>query len=209
MRFEYPMILYALWGVGFLSLFLWWAAKRKQRQLERFAQAPLLPELAGLYEKRREVIKNILILLVFVFSIVALARPQWGFELQEVKRQGLDILFVIDTSRSMLTEDIKPNRLERTKLAVKDFLKKLRGDRVGLIAFSGDAFLVCPLTVDYNGFLLSLEDLDTRTIPRGGTNLAAAIKEAGKKYDETPSKYKVLIILTDGDNLEDDPIPAT
>ena len=207
MRFQYPMILYAIWGVALPGLFLWWAMKKKQRQLERFAQGPLLSELAPAFEKRRQIIKSILILFVFIFSIVALARPQWGFELQEVKRQGLDILFVIDTSRSMLTEDIKPNRLERTKLAVKDFLKKLRGDRVGLIAFSGDAFLVCPLTIDYNGFLLSLDDLDTATIPRGGTNLAAAIKEAGKKYDETPSQYKVVIILTDGDNLEDDPLP--
>ena len=208
MHFEDSHILYSLWGVIPLVFLLWWGTKIRQKQMERFAQARLLPELAGSFNNRRQLIKDILIVLTFVFGILALARPQWGFELQEVKRQGLDILMVIDTSRSMLTEDVKPSRLERTKLAVADFLKKLHGDRIGLVAFAGDAFLVCPLTVDYNGFQLSLDDLDTATIPRGGTNLSAALEEAIKKYDETSSKYKVVIILTDGENFEGDPLAA-
>ena len=208
MHFEDGHILYSLWGVIPLILLLWWGIRQKQTQMERFAQARLLPDLAGTLHQRRQFAKNVLIVLTFIFGILALARPQWGFELQEVKRQGLDILFVIDTSRSMLTEDVKPSRLERMKLAVSDFLKKLHGDRVGLVAFAGDAFLICPFTVDYNGFLLSLDDLDTTTVPRGGTNLAAALQEAGKKYDETASKYKVVIVLTDGENFEGDPLAA-
>jgi len=106
----------------------------------------------------------------------------------------------------MLTEDVKPNRLERSKLAVKDLVKKLQGDRVGLVAFAGSAFLVCPLTVDYSGFLLALDDLNTQTIPSGGTAIASVIQESIKSYDKIPSKYKAIVIITDGENLQGDPI---
>ena len=142
------------------------------------------------------------------FSITALTRPQWGYEWQEVKHQGLDIIVVIDTSKSMLTQDVRPNRLERTKLAVKDLLKKLTGDRIGLVAFAGDAFLVCPLTIDYNGFLLSLNDMDVYSIPRGGTNIGRALEEALAGFEHIPNKYKSIILITDGDNLEGDPLSA-
>jgi Ca-activated chloride channel family protein len=118
----------------------------------------------------------------------------------------LDILIVIDTSKSMLTTDVKPNRLERTKLAVKDLVKKLNGDRIGLLAFAGDAFLICPLTVDYGGFLMSLDDINVGTIPRGGTAIGKALENAIKGFDNTPSQYKAIIVLTDGENLEGDPI---
>lgn len=108
----------------------------------------------------------------------------------------------------MLTQDVKPNRLERAKFAVQDLLKKLKGDRIGLIAFSGEPFLVCPLTVDYGGFLISLKDLDVETVPRGGTNLARAIEEAIQVNEQTASQHKAAIIITDGDDLEGDPVEA-
>jgi Ca-activated chloride channel family protein len=199
-------ILNWLWGIVILAGFLFWAIKRKQSVLRRFADKDIIKEIANSCSQRVEIIRSVLIICVFCLSIIALARPQWGFEWQEIKRKGLDILIVVDTSKSMLTKDVRPDRLGRTKLAVKDLLKKLKGDRIGLIAFAGDAFLVCPLTVDYGGFLLSLEDLNTKSIPRGGTNLSSAIKEAIKEYDNTPSKYKAVIIATDGENLEGDPI---
>lgn len=208
MRFEQPGILNLLWALPLLWVGLRWLGRRRQRLLARFAQEGLISSLADTYDPRRARWKQILWTLVMALSIVALARPQWGFEWQEITRQGLDILIAIDTSKSMLTQDVRPNRLERTKLAVKDLLGRLRGDRVGLIAFAGQAFLTCPLTVDLNGFLLSLEDLDTATIPRGGTNLAQAIEEASREYDQTPSRYKAVIILTDGENLEGDPLSA-
>jgi len=132
-------------------------------------------------------------------------RPQWGFQWKEVKRKGLDILVAVDTSKSMLAEDVKPNRLERSKLALKDLVKKLRGDRIGLIAFSGRAFLQCPLTVDYSGFILSLNDISVGTIPRGGTSISHAINKAIESYEGEQKKYKVLIIITDGENHEGDP----
>jgi len=176
--------------------------------MERFSEKPLLPEIAPSFDQKQNVRVGCLLLAVVLLVVIALARPQWGYEWQEIKRQGLDILVAIDTSRSMLTQDVQPNRLERTKWAVKDLLKRLEGDRIGLIAFSGEAFLVCPLTVDTQGFLLSLEDLDTETIPRGGTDLEAAVREAIREYDEVPSKYKAVILLTDGENWEGDPLAA-
>ncbi len=206
MQFALSLRLYALWVVILVVIFIFWAQKRQTKLLQRFARPTLIEELTKNFDRKRKIYKDIFLVLVFILNILALARPQWGFEWEEVKRSGLDILLAIDTSRSMLTEDVKPNRLNRTKLAVKDLLKKLQGDRIGLVAFAGKAFLVCPLTVDYLGFLLSLEDLDSKTIPQGGTNIAEAIEEALKEYDQTPSKYKAVIIVTDGENLEGEPV---
>ena len=206
MRFLIPEFLYCLWGLVFLAALFSLAGRRRQKLYDRFAEEKLFGTLAVTLIPGRYAFKYGLVLIVVAFSLVALARPQWGYEMREIKRQGLDILIVMDTSRSMLTDDVKPSRLERAKLAVRDFLRQLKGDRVGLIAFSGDAFLVCPLTVDYGGFLLSLDHLDKKTIPRGGTNIAQALREALREYDTTPSKYKAVILITDGENLEENPL---
>ncbi len=208
MRFAEPDQFLWLWVAAAIAGFLWWSISYKVRRMESFADGKLLPEIASQFSLARNALKAAFLAGVFLFGVLALARPQWGFQWQEIKRQGIDILVAIDTSKSMLTKDVKPNRLERTKLAVKDLVKKLKGDRIGLIAFAGDAFLMCPLTVDYNGFRLALEDLDTNAIPRGGTHVARAIAEAINKYKEVPGKYKALILLTDGENLEGDPVAA-
>ncbi len=208
MHFAEAGILNLLWVVILIVGFLWWAFQNRRKKLYQFVQAQLAPELAASFDMKKVVIKNILLITALVFSVLALARPQWGFEWQEVKREGLDIIVVLDTSRSMLTEDVKPSRLERTKLAVKDLVKKLKGDRIGLVAFAGGAFMVCPLTVDYNGFLLALDDVNTHTIPRGGTDLENAIKTAIKSFDRTLSQYKAIVVITDGESLEGDPLIA-
>src|SRR3989338_6000011 len=171
MRFAQMNMLVWLWLAIGLGLFLTWAQAHSRAVLKRFSQEHLLKDIARAYDPKKQATKNMFLLAVIVFSVVALMRPQWGFQWQEIKRQGIDILVVIDTSKSMLTQDVKPNRLERTKFAVQDLLKKLKGDRIGLIAFSGDPFLVCPLTVDYGGFLISLNDLSVDIIPRGGTEI--------------------------------------
>lgn len=205
MHFAQPHILYSLWLIPILWLGMSAVISRRQRLLNRFAEDALLKEVAAKFDSSRMKKKWLLLILIFTLSFLALARPQWGFEWQEVKLEGSDILIAIDTSKSMLTQDVKPHRLARTKLAVKDLLRKLKGDRVGLIAFAGEAFLVCPLTVDYSGFLLSLNDLNVNTVPRGGTNIGKAIEEALKNYEDIASKFKALIIMTDGDNVEGDP----
>ncbi len=206
MRFENPILLNWLWVILLLVGFFILSMRARRKRLYRLANAQLLQTLLTTNNIRLLVIKKILLSIVVVLAIVALARPQWGFEWQEVKRQGLDIMVVLDTSRSMLTEDVKPNRLQRVKLAIGDFIKKLHSDRIGLVVFSGKAFLACPLTVDYSGFMLALDDINTQTIPQGGTNLAEAIKTAIESYQNVPSQYKVVLILTDGDSLEGDPL---
>jgi Ca-activated chloride channel family protein len=145
----------------------------------------------------------------FVLMIAALSRPQWGYHLRPVKRHGLDIMVVIDVSKSMLTQDVKPSRLERTKLAVKDLVMKLNGsDHIGLIAFAGDAMVMCPLTYDYNGFLLSLDDLSVDSIPRPGTNISQAIDESVKAYQGMADSDKAVILVTDGEDEEGNAVKA-
>jgi Ca-activated chloride channel homolog len=205
MHFAQAYMLNGIFLVIAFAFVLLRLASYRRKRMARFLEDQLVEDVAANFSRKMYVRKNVLLVLVGLFSVLALARPQWGFEWQQVKRKGLDIFLAIDTSKSMLTEDVKPNRLERTKLAVRDLLKKLKGDRVGLIAFSGSAFLVCPLTADYSGFLLSLESLNIDAIPRGGTDIGSAIQEALKGYAEVPSQYKTVVLLTDGENWEDDP----
>ncbi len=206
MNFVQGQLLHLLWFVPVVGFLLFKAVSRRKKIMGRFVETKLIKDVALGFDVSRWRWKNILLLAVIVFSILALSRPRWGFEWEEVKRKGIDILVVVDVSKSMLTQDVKPNRLERTKLAVKDLLRKLKGDRIGLMAFAGDAFLLCPLTVDYNGFMLSLNDLAPDIIPVGGTNIAKAVTEAMKGYDKTSNQYKAIIVVTDGDNLEGEPL---
>jgi len=199
---------YLLWGVLLAALFYIWAFNKRRETLERFAQKELLKDIAASASEKRRKYKIFLIIAALFFSVITLMRPQLGFKWQEVKRVGLDILIAIDTSKSMLARDVKPNRLERSKLAVKDLVKKLKGDRIGLIAFSGKAFLQCPLTADYNGFILSLDGLSVDSIPRGGTSISSAIKEAIGVFRNEPQNYRVLVIITDGEDHEGDLLRA-
>lgn len=202
MKFGNIYAVHYMWSLVALLIFIVWSAKRRRRDMMRFADEGLISALTENYYKNGERIKQILISAAILLLILSLIRPQWGFEWNEVKRSGLDILIAIDTSNSMLAEDVKPNRLERSKLAVKDLVKNLQGDRIGLIAFAGNAFLQCPLTVDYNGFMLSLDGLDVNTIPKGGTSISSVIQTAVESYEGGMKKYKVLVIITDGEDHE-------
>jgi len=202
MRFAQLSYAAGFWIVLALGLFLVRAFRKKKALMRRFAETELLCEIAASVNFKRQAIKSALIVAAVAFSVLALMRPQWGFEWQEVKRKGLDIMIAVDVSKSMLANDVKPNRLERSKLAIKDLIRKLKGDRIGLIAFSGTAFLQCPLTVDYNGFLLALNDLSITTIPRGGTAISSAIKMALKGFEGGQQGENVLIIITDGEDHE-------
>lgn len=191
-----------------LAAFYLFALRRRRVLMRRFADKNLLSGIGPTVSTRRKIVKMIFVFLAAALASVALARPQWGFEWEEVKRVGLDILIAVDTSKSMLAKDMKPNRLERSKFAVKDLVRKLNGDRVGLVAFAGSSFLQCPLTIDYNGFLLALDDLAVGTIPRGGTAMSSAIREAVSVFQGPDKQYKVLIIITDGEDLEGDVIKS-
>jgi|SRR3989339_49777 len=208
MLFAQKNMFHLFWLLLAFSFLLKMFVSNRRTKMKKFANEHLINNIVEGFDERRLVFKNVLFIFIYIFSIITLARPQWGFEWREVKRKGTDILLVIDVSKSMLTQDVKPNRLERTKLAVKDLIKKLKGDRIGTIAFAGDAFLVCPLTSDYGGFMLSLNDLDINSVPRGGTNLSVAIDEALKNHTDEKKKDKAIIVITDGDNLEGDPMEA-
>ena len=183
-----------------------WERQRRQR-LARFAAPHLLPRLTASFSPGMRRLKMTLILLAVFFAFVALARPQYGHHWVEVQRRGIDLLFAIDTSKSMLAEDIKPNRLQRASLAVLDFVRQLRGDRVGLLPFAGSAYLLCPLTIDYEAFARSLAAVNVDLLPRGGTNLGEAIRKAAATLS-SGSNHKILIILTDGEDLGGEAISA-
>jgi Ca-activated chloride channel family protein len=206
MRFAHEHYYYGFWLVAGIIILLVWSNRMKRRRLRVFAQQKLLDEITRNVNVKGQIVAQGVLVLVLTFGILALMRPQWGFHWQEVKRRGLDILIAIDTSKSMLASDVKPNRLERSKLAIKDLIKKLQGDRVGLIAFSGTAFLQCPLTIDYGGFLLALNDITVSTIPRGGTSISRAIETALESFKGGQKQFKVLVIITDGENHEGDPL---
>ncbi len=187
-------------AAAMLLLFVWSASKRR-RLLSKFASERLLPELSRTVSRTKIGLKNAMLIAGVFFIFAALSRPQWGYKWEEIKTKGIDIVFAIDTSKSMLAEDVKPNRLDRAKLAVLDIVNVLDGDRIGIVAFAGQSFLQCPLTLDYNAFRMSLEALDTDIIQRGGTNIAAAILEAESAFAHTSNK-KIIVLISDGEELE-------
>ncbi|RUM40948.1 MAG: hypothetical protein DSY70_02360 [Desulfobulbus sp.] len=180
---------------------------RRKESLQNFASSKLIDELTRNVSFSRRRIKNILLILAIAFLFVGLARPQYGNRWVEIRRKGIDILIGVDVSKSMLVQDISPNRLERAKLAIKDFVSKLEGDRVGLLPFAGTAFLMCPLTTDYDAFIRSLDAMDINTIPKGGTNIGKAILEAEKTL-ANEANHKIFVLVTDGEDLSEAALSA-
>jgi Ca-activated chloride channel homolog len=192
--------------LGMLAVFRLFAGKR-QAALEKFAAHQLIGRLTRNISTSRRRLKNGVLTGAVLLCFAALARPQYGSQWVEVHRQGIDLLFAVDTSKSMLAEDIKPNRLQRAQLAIQDFVEKLDGDRVGLLPFAGTAYLMCPLTIDYDAFVYSLSVVNTDLIPQGGTNIAAVIDKAVEVLSNG-ANHKILIVITDGENLQGDALQA-
>ena len=189
-----------------LIFFFLWVHRRTTRDLSVFAQKDLqakIVDFTGIKTREKQWILRIICL---AFLILALCGPEWGYQWQETNRKGLEIVIALDTSNSMLATDIKPNRLERAKLAIKDLLSKLEGDRVGLVAFSGTSFLQCPLTFDYNAFGIALDALNTSSIPMGGTAIGEALVTAQNAFQAGANGSKIVIVMTDGENHEGDPV---
>jgi Ca-activated chloride channel family protein len=207
MIFASPYILWLLLIVPGILAFLWLAHRQRQQLMTRFIESRLLPGLIVGISKKRQRLRAALFALAVTGLILALARPQWGFDWQEVRVRGIDILIAIDTSKSMLAEDVAPNRVSRAKLAALDLLKLAKTDRVGLIAFAGTAFLQCPLTIDNTVFQQSLDMLDTSLLPQGGTAISEAIQVAASAYKEADN-HKVLVLLTDGEDHDSRPVEA-
>jgi Ca-activated chloride channel family protein len=199
-RFENHNLLWLLLVIPpAMILLFWWSERARRKSLTQFIEARLLSQLTvGISPSRRK-IRLALLIFAVAFLIVALARPQRGFDLQEVEQRGLDIVVAIDTSKSMIATDIAPNRLERAKLAALELMQRAGTDRMGLVAFAGDAFLECPLTIDNAAFLQGVQALDVNSIPQGGTAIAEAIKTAQSAFKENDA-HKVLVLLTDGED---------
>ncbi len=181
---------------------------RQRSALAQFASTRLVQKLTTSVSPLRRRVKRGLYLLGVALLFATLARPQAGFTWQETHRKGLEILFAVDTSKSMLAQDVKPDRLTRAKMAITDLVTKLNGDGVGLVAFAGDAFLQCPVTLDYEAFRESLEALDVNVIPRPGTDIAAAIQEAQAVFKTRTAAEKILVLVTDGEDLGGEALTA-
>jgi len=209
LMFSHPAWLPAGFVACLCMLWLWRRYDARQHAaLARFVSAHLRSQLTQSVSIGRRRIQRILLLAALALLFVALAGPLVGFRWEQVSRRGIEIIFAVDTSRSMSTPDVRPDRLSRAKLAIDDFTNRLEGDGVGLVAFAGDAYLVCPVTLDYAAFHDSLSSIDVNTIGRGGTNIASAIREAEAALRRRPSNDKILILVTDGEDLEGDALVA-
>ena len=208
MSLVYPAaFLIALVAAVAIYFFMQSSQGRIRRRVGRFISKRLANRLLQHESRRITWSRNVLLLLSIVFLGFAAARPQWGNETIELNAAGIDILFALDASKSMLAEDIPPSRMQRSKMAIEALLPQIRGDRVGLIAFTGEAFLQCPLPFDTNAFRLALDAVEADIIPYRGTNIAAAIKEADAAFPENQN-MKILVLLTDGEDLEASGIEA-
>jgi Ca-activated chloride channel family protein len=190
-----PLALLGLGALFFLSHLA------RQQQLASFVDRTLLGRLLASHSPWRRIIKVALLFVSVVFLIFALARPQWGEERDTTLASGEDTIFVLDTSKSMLAADVRPNRLERAKIAIEDYLRRHGHGRVGLVVFAGQAFLQCPLTLDYDAFADTLRSVDVNAVPVPGSDVGRAIDEASKALEKNEGR-KIMVLLTDGEDLE-------
>src|SRR5713101_6930020 len=207
-RFAHPGYFYGLSILLVLSLLFVWNFRWRRHALERFGNLILLQHLMPSAGRYKQTVKFVLLFFAFMFLILGLADPQVGTKLEEVKREGVDVFIALDVSSSMKAEDIKPNRLESAKREISLLLDKLQNDRIGLIVFAGDSYLQLPLTTDYGAARLFLGAIDVDVVPIPGTAIGSAIRLAMKSFVEGEKKHKVIIVITDGENHEDDAIAA-
>lgn len=194
----------ALVLVPFAIAFYVWAFRQRERDLARFVESALQPTVVPHRDPRRRRSRAVLSVLAIASFVIALAGPMWGFRWQEVRSEGIDLVIALDTSKSMLATDVAPNRLVRAKLAIQDLVSELGGDRVALIPFAGTSFVQCPLTLDRDAFRESLESIDVGIIPRGGTNLPAAIESALEAFEGRQGNHQAIVLITDGESHEGD-----
>jgi len=204
-----PQLLWLLVVVPALSLLLLLGAWLKRRALRSLADPALVPRLTDSRSARWAAVKVACVLSGLALMVVAAARPQWGEKLQVVKGHGIDVVIALDASRSMLAADIPPSRLERAKVQIASLLDNLSGNRVGIVAFAGDAQVMCPLTTDVEAAKLFLDIIDPGNMPRPGTNIQRAVEAAASLFGPAEESSKALVLITDGDNLDGDPGQAT
>ena len=182
--------------------------KLRTRRIRRFGDEALVSRLMPSYSKAKVWVRLVFFSLGFFFFVVGLSRPQIGAKLKEHETKGAEIMIVLDVSNSMLAEDYSPNRLERAKLAISRLVDKLRDDRIGLIVFAGNSFVQLPITTDYVSAKMFLNSISTESVPVQGTAIGDAINTAMRSFSAQSEKSRAIIIITDGENHEDDPVAA-
>jgi len=207
-HFANPEYLYALLIIPLLVIGFIFAQAGRRKAIERFGDRSVITKLMPLVSKRRPVIKFILVSLVLSLVIFAAARPQFGSKLREVKTEGVEIVIALDVSNSMLAEDIKPNRLEAAKRAIGRMLDNLNNDKIGLIVFAGNAYTQVPVTTDYTATKMMLSTISTNIVQEQGTAIGEAIRLAMRSFSPNNDEKKALVIITDGENHEDNPVEA-
>jgi tetratricopeptide (TPR) repeat protein len=207
-RFAHPEYLYGLLLIPLLIGLYLWSAHSRKLILRRFSNPAILQQLIPSLTRYKRGVKLFLITTAFALLIIALANPQIGTKMEKVKRQGVDILIALDVSNSMKAEDFKPNRLENAKRQISLMLDRLENDRIGLIVFAGTSYLQLPLTTDYSAARLFLSTIDTDIVPVQGTAIGSAIRLAMKSFVKGEKKFRVIIVISDGENHEDDAIAA-
>ncbi len=201
MQFFRPEYFLYLWLVPAVFILFIFSRKLWKKRLGRMVQDEgLLTKLIDGYRQGEWMLRAVLVTLAVLCIVFALARPQWGDEKRSAQRKGVDIIFLVDTSLSMLAEDIKPSRLGKAKFEVESFIRNLRGDRVGMVTFAGSGFLQTPLTLDHAAFLLFLDAVQVGFLPDPGTSLVQAVQLAIKSFPQKELKYKALILFTDGED---------
>ncbi|WP_372650924.1 VWA domain-containing protein [Draconibacterium sp.] len=207
-RFGHIEYLWGLLIIPLLALFFAWSRISRRRALKKFGQQEILAQLMPYSSGNRPVVKFIILMLALAFFIVGIARPQFGSKLKTEKREGVELMIALDVSNSMMAEDIQPNRLERAKRAISRLVDRLKDDKIGLIVFAGDAYTQLPITTDYNSAKLFLNSVNTQIVPKQGTAIGAAIDLARKSFTPNGEANKAIIIITDGENHEDDALAS-
>ncbi len=202
---------YFLYALGLVPVFiiLYWLHNRwRKKALAAYGDIVIIQQLIPDVSKSKRIWKFILFTLAFAFLIIGIVNPQVGTKLEEVKRKGADLMICLDVSNSMKAEDLQPNRLEKAKQAISKLINKLEGDRIGIIVFGGEAYVQLPITTDYAAAKLFLESINTDMIPTQGTAIGTAIDLAVESFGKDEGKNKAIVIITDGENHEDDAIKA-
>ncbi|MCB0837603.1 MAG: VWA domain-containing protein [Bacteroidetes bacterium] len=207
-KFEHSEALYLLFLLIPLAiLFLWFMLNRK-RAISKLGESSLIVRLMPEKPTFKHQIKFALSVLAFIFMVIALANPQYSRTYEKVKRNGVDLMIALDISRSMLAEDTKPNRLAKSRQFISRLIDKLAGDRVGLIIFAGNAYLQVPITSDYLAMKTFLQTVNTELAPTQGTAIGEAIRMADKSFQSGQRQFKAMLVISDGENHEDDAIQA-
>lgn len=199
-----------LWIIPLLIGFFIWSYNKRKSALTKFADINILPKLNVNINENNRIIKFILYTISIIFLIFALVRPGWNPKPKKIERTGRNIVFVLDVSKSMLAEDLSPNRLERAKLAILDCVDKLQGDKIALVVFAGSSVIKCPLTLDYGFFKTMLKQVSVDSVSRGGTLIGDAIrtKVLDAIFDKSEKKYRDIILITDGEDHDSFPVEA-